>query len=623
MYTKIMIIGRKFALNVELYILKRVMPLMRYSQDLIEEIRTQNDIVEVIGDFMPLTRKGGSYFGLCPFHNENTPSFSVSADKQFYYCFGCGAAGNVYSFVMQTENCDFLEAVKILADRAGILLPEPEQSKEEKEEEKRRQILFDMHKAAGRYYYECLHENIGEKALYYLNGRGVLPNIQKKFGIGFAPDLRDSLYKHLLEKGYSVSDMLKSGLVIENKNSQGYHDRFFNRLMFPIIDVSGRIIGFGGRVMGSGEPKYLNSPETMIFNKSRNLYGLNFAKNTRRREIILVEGYMDMISIYQAGFHNVCASLGTAFNNDHTRVLKKYADDVILLYDSDTAGTNAALRAIPVLVDNGFNVKVLQVPDGKDPDEFIKHNGSMEFSKLLVNAVSHISFQIECKRKNYNLNNPEHKVKFTVEAAKILASLSSDIERDVYIKEVSDETGISESSIKKEISKLANIAQTNFVKEAEKKRKRIYNNQISNIPVKAKGVMEAQRELLAALSSNINVYNIVKNYIKPSQFVTDVYCKAASIIYDINEKGGRVFPAEIVNHFESVEEQKLITEIFAVTFNYEKESELEKALNENIKLIKRTLLDQKTASVDNVEDIKKIVEEKINIDKLYIKITNG
>ena len=231
---------------------------MRYSQELIEEIRTQNDIVEVIGEFMPLTRKGNSYFGLCPFHNENTPSFSVSADKQFYYCFGCGSAGNVYSFVMQTENCDFLEAVKILADRVGITLPKPEQSSEEREEERRRNILFDMHRTAGRFYYEKLHESQGANALKYLNERGVLPNIQKKFGIGYAPDGRDFLYRHLLEKGYNIDDMLRSGLVIKNKNSDGYHDRFFNRLMFPIIDVTGRIIGFGGRVMGSGEPKYLN-----------------------------------------------------------------------------------------------------------------------------------------------------------------------------------------------------------------------------------------------------------------------------------------------------------------------------------------------------------------------------
>lgn len=598
---------------------------MRYSQDLIEEIRTQNDIVEVIGEFMPLTRKGGSYFGLCPFHNENTPSFSVSADKQFYYCFGCGAAGNVYSFVMQTENCDFLEAVEILADRAGISLPEPQQSEQEKEEERQRQTLFDMHKTAARFYYEKLHETLGESTLKYLDERGVSPNIQKKFGIGFAPDSHNSLYKHLSEKGYNISDMLKSGLVIKNKNSDGYHDRFFNRLMFPIIDVSGRIIGFGGRVMGKGEPKYLNSPETMIFNKSRNLYGLNFAKSTRRREIILVEGYMDMISIYQAGFHNVCASLGTAFNNEHAKVLKKYADDVIILYDSDTAGTNAALRAIPILVSNGFNVKVLQVPDGKDPDEFIKHNGSIEFSKLLVRAVSHISFQINCKRKDYNLNNPEHKVKFTIEAAKILASLTSDIERDVYIKELSIETGISEEAIKKEISKITKIAEADFAKEAEKKRRRIQNNNnlSNNVFIKSKGVMEAQRELLAAMASNINIYNAIKKYIKPSDFLTDVYKKAALIIYDINENGGQIFPAEIVNHFQSVEEQKYVTGIFAVNFNYSKENELEKALNENIKIIKKAYLDEKSSNATSIEDVMSIVEEKRNIDKLYITITNG
>lgn len=599
---------------------------MRYSQELIEEIRTQNDIVEVIGEFMPLTRKGNSYFGLCPFHNENTPSFSVSADKQFYYCFGCGSAGNVYSFVMQTENCDFLEAVKILADRVGITLPKPEQSSEEREEERRRNILFDMHRTAGRFYYEKLHESQGANALKYLNERGVLPNIQKKFGIGYAPDGRDFLYRHLLEKGYNIDDMLRSGLVIKNKNSDGYHDRFFNRLMFPIIDVTGRIIGFGGRVMGSGEPKYLNSPETMIFNKSRNLYGLNFAKNTRRRELILVEGYMDTISIYQAGFHNVCASLGTAFNESHARVLKKYADDIIILYDSDQAGINATLRAIPVLVSNGFNVKVLQVPDGKDPDEFLKYNGALEFSKLLMTAISHIAFRINCKKREYDISVPEDRVKFTIEASKILASLSSDIERDVYIKEVSYETGISVDAIKNEIEKILHIDKLNFEKEANRKRRYISNNssgEKSSGKALEKGVIKAQKELLSAMASNINVYNAVKEYVKPSDFLTDVYRSVASIIYETNEKNGQVFPAEVVNHFQSVEEQKAVTEIFAVAFKYNDNSDLEKALNENIKNIKKVSLDEKSANATDIEDVMKIVQEKRNLDKLYITITNG
>ena len=353
---------------------------MYYPDDVIEEVRTRNDIVDVISQYVNLKKKGANYFGLCPFHNEKTASFSVNSEKQFYYCFGCGAAGNVFSFLMEMENLDFPEAMKKLAERAHINLPEPEKSAQVIAAEQTKQRLFDIHTAAGRYFYDCLQEKQGEQARAYLTKRQMDPRMARKFGIGYSPDSYDALFKHLKEKGFTLSDILKSGLVLENKDGKGYHDRFRGRLMFPIFDVQGRVVGFGGRILAKGEPKYLNSPETILFSKSRNLYGLNFAKAAKKRELILVEGYMDMLSIYQAGFKNVVASLGTAFNNDHARTLKRFADDVILLYDSDEAGTNAALRAIPVLVKNGFRVKVTQVPDGKDPDEFIKKYGDFDIA---------------------------------------------------------------------------------------------------------------------------------------------------------------------------------------------------------------------------------------------------
>ncbi|MBR5122437.1 MAG: DNA primase [Anaerotignum sp.] len=427
---------------------------MRYPREVIDEVRLQNDIVEVISQYVPLKQKGNSYFGLCPFHNEKTASFSVNSEKQFYYCFGCGAAGNVFSFLMEMENMEFPEAIKKLAERAHIDLPEPEKSAQVVAAEQAKQRLFDIHTTAGRYFYECLQEKQGEEARGYLTKRQMDPRIARKFGIGYSPDSYDALFKHLKEKGFTVSDILKSGLVLENKDGKGYHDRFRGRLMFPIFDVQGRVVGFGGRILAKGEPKYLNSPETILFNKSRNLYGLNFAKAAKKRELILVEGYMDMLSIYQAGFHNVVASLGTAFNNDHARTLKRFADDVILLYDSDEAGTNAALRAIPVLVKNGFRVKVTQVPDGKDPDEFIKAKGAAEFSRLLINAVHYISFEIACIQRKYNLKNPEHRVRFATEAAETLAKLDSEIERNVYLGEVSRVTGVEEKAIRAEIDKL-------------------------------------------------------------------------------------------------------------------------------------------------------------------------
>ena len=376
---------------------------MFYPQELIDEIRIQNDIVSVISEYITLKPKGSSYFGLCPFHNESTPSFSVSADKQFYYCFGCGESGNVYGFIMKMENCDFPEAVKRLADRARIPLPEPEYSAEAARKEKLKQQIYDMHRQAGRYYYAALHSRNGEKALEYLNRRGVEPEIQKKFGIGYAPQGRDNLYKYLSSKGFDREAMVKSGLVMESKDGRGLYDRFFNRLMFPIFDIQGRAIAFGGRIIDKGEQKYLNSPETAVFSKSRTLYGMNFAKAARKREIILVEGYMDMISIYQAGFPNVVAGLGTAFNGEHAATLRKLADSVILLYDSDEAGTRAALRAIPVLVGGGFDVKVTQVTGAKDADEFIKKYGRDAFGKLIVDAVSYITFRINVAKKYYNM----------------------------------------------------------------------------------------------------------------------------------------------------------------------------------------------------------------------------
>ena len=597
---------------------------MLYSQELIEEIRVQNDIVDVISEYIPLKQKGSSYFGLCPFHNESTPSFSVSPDKQLYYCFGCGVAGNVYSFIMQIENCDFLEAIKRLADRANISLPEPELSNEAKEAESLRQSILEIHKVAGLFYYSKLHEDEGSVARQYIKKRLINDVIQKKFGLGYSPDSGDKLYKHLKEKGFSQESILKSGLVLPSKNGKGYYDRFRGRLMFPIFDSQGRCIGFGGRILDKGEPKYLNSPETMVFNKSKNLYGLNFAKAARKKEMILVEGYMDMITIYQAGFHNVVASLGTAFNNEHARVLKKFAEDIILLFDSDEAGTNAILRAIPVLISNGFRVKVMQVPGGKDPDEFIKANGSKEFAKLLVSADSYITFQINCIRKKYNLENTEHKVIFTTEAAKILANIDSAIERDAYIKDVSKYTDISEDAIRNEIFKIRKFDESQFIKSSEKKKINMYSQSSPIEEFKnSSGVLEAQRNLLYICTTNLGVYKKVSKVLKPSDFCEPVYQKMASVIYDILEKGENIFPAEMVNYFQSIEEQKLATEVFSKNIKFDDIIMLEKAVNEQVRFIKKVKLDSLAASLTTVEDIHMIINEKKKVDELYINITDG
>lgn len=592
---------------------------MRYPQEIIEEVRLQNDIVEVVSQYVPLKQKGSSYFGLCPFHNERTPSFSVNGEKQFYYCFGCGAAGNVIGFLMEMENCDFPDALQRLADRAHIELPQPERSAEVIAAERQKEKLFELHKLAGRFYYETLQSAEGEKARAYLQKRRMDPRIARKFGIGYSPDRYDALQQHLLEKGFSIGDLLKSGLVLENKDGKGYHDRFRGRLMFPIFDVQGRVVGFGGRILAKGEPKYLNSPETILFSKSRNLYGLNFARAAKKRELILVEGYMDMLSIYQAGFHNVVASLGTAFNQEHARTLKRFADDIILLYDSDEAGTNAALRAIPVLVKNGFRVKVTQVPDGKDPDEFIKTQGAAAFSRLLVDAVHYISFEIACSRRKYHLENAEQRVRFAQEAAAILAKPESEIERSVYLAEVSRMTGVEESAIRREMEKLTRKEEEAFRKDAERRQQNLRGYQPEERKAE-KGLMEAQRNLLYYAAQQQTIFEALRGILEPEDFTEEVYRRAFAQIGALWERTGTVFPADLVGCFEELKEQKLVTEIFAMQLPVENGADLEKALNEQVKRVKHAGLDRRIAGVPSAEEMQRLILAKSKLDSLYITI---
>ncbi len=592
---------------------------MRYPRELIEEIRMQNDIVAVISQYVPLKQKGSSYFGLCPFHHEKTPSFSVNSEKQFYYCFGCGASGNVYGFLMEMENMSFPEAVQELAQRANISLPEPDQSAQTLAAERLKSRLMEIHKIAGRFYYDCLQSDAGTYARSYMQKRQMLPNVARKFGIGYAPDNRHALYDHLLQQNYSIEDMVQSGLVIPDKSGNGYHDRFRGRLMFPIFDVQSRVIAFGGRILDSGEPKYLNSPETPIFSKSRNLYGLHLAKATRSKELILVEGYMDMFSLYQAGFHNVVASLGTAFNQEHARTLKKYADSVILLYDSDDAGTNAALRAIDVLVQNGLRVRVTQVPDGKDPDEFIKQNGAKAFSKLLVDAVHYISFQIACIQRKYDNHIPEHRVRFATEAAAVLSKLESDIERNVYTTEVSRMTGVAENALQSEIKKQRQKEDASFQKEAEQRRMRL-QRQYGQTEEAEKGVLDAQKTLLYFSANHKYIYQALKQVLSKEDFPTPVYADAFDAIATLWEEEDHVFVAQLISFFEDAPSQRRVTEIFTTRALDDETYDLSKGINEAVVLLKRTNIDRKIAHSTTAEEIQAWLEEKRKLEALHITI---
>ncbi|MBD5445241.1 MAG: DNA primase, partial [Lachnospiraceae bacterium] len=375
---------------------------MYYPDELIEEVRVNNDIVDVISGYVRIQKKGSSYFGLCPFHSEKSPSFSVSPSKQMYYCFGCGAGGNVFTFMMTYENYTFPEAVKQLADRAGIALPEVEYSDEVKKREGKRAKLLEVNKEAAKYFYYVLRSPKGAVGYKYLSGRELSDETMKHFGLGFANVTSNDLTKYLNSKGYNDELIREAGLG-DFDEKYGMHDKFWNRVMFPIQDINHRVIGFGGRVMGDGKPKYLNSPETMVFDKSRNLYGLNFARTSRKNNIILCEGYMDVIAMHQAGFTQAAASLGTSFTLGQANLLKRYTQEVLLAYDSDGAGINAALRAIGILKEAGIRGKVIDMSPAKDPDEFMKANGAEAFKERIDKAENSFFFEIRILERDYDL----------------------------------------------------------------------------------------------------------------------------------------------------------------------------------------------------------------------------
>lgn len=579
-----------------------------YPREVIDDIRTGNNIVDVIGQYVTLKRSGSSYVGLCPFHNEKTPSFNVNAEGQYFHCFGCGVGGDVIGFMMKYSNYSYMDALKFLADRINYVLPEAEMSADIVKKRELKQNLYEIHKIAARFYYEQLMSKNGTHAVEYLDNRQVKLGARRKFGLGYSPIAKGALYEELKNKGFTEDTILKSGLVTKRDNGV-FYDKFFNRLMFPIIDVYGNIIGFGGRILGEGQPKYLNSPETEIFNKSRNLYNLNNAKMAKLKEFILVEGYMDAIAIYQAGFHNVVASLGTAFNKDHAKVLKSYADSVILLFDSDEAGVKAVLRAIPVLKNAGLKIKVLQVHDAKDPDEFIKKFGATEFGELLKNAKNHIIFQAEQLEKKYDLNILDDKIAYSKDIAKLLSSVESSIETDAYLKEVSRVTQIDIASIQNEINKLNNGVQT--VRMVSK---------VSQI--NKNGVDDARSGLISMLVSNKVYYDLLHTHIEPKEFVEDFYIRTVEYIYSLYSQGKPVNKESVISFFETVEKQSRITKLFVRQVGYI-EGEIEKALNDLVKKVKEAYYDKLISDDYSNPKLPELMELKRNVSKLYISLSDG
>lgn len=422
---------------------------MAFSESFLTELTERNDIVDVVSGYVRLGKKSGSnMFGLCPFHSEKTPSFSVSPDKQIYHCFGCGKGGGVINFIMEIENLSFPEAVEFLAKRAGMPIPEEENDRESR----KRSRMLSLNRDAARFFYAQLSTPQGGAARDYMAKRRIGPATAKNFGIGFAPDTWDSLEKAMREKGYTDFELFDAGLVRKG-NKGGYYDTFRNRLMFPVIDVRGNVIGFSGRILGDGEPKYMNSPETLVFNKSRNLFALNLAKKSKSGYIILSEGNIDVVSLHQAGFDSAVASLGTSLTPEQARLLSRYTNQVIIAYDNDGAGIKAAQRAIGILEKLDLKVKVLRMSGAKDPDEFIKLKGADAFRNLLESSENQIDYRLRSVTDKYDLSVDEQKVEFLKEASDLVARLPGSVERQVYAMRVASMSGVSADVVTKEVER--------------------------------------------------------------------------------------------------------------------------------------------------------------------------
>ena len=593
---------------------------MYYSDDIIEEVRTASDIVDVVSGYVRLEKKGSTYFGLCPFHNEKTPSFSVTPSKQMYYCFGCGAGGNAITFVMDYENYTFPEALKYLADRAGINLPEEEMSVEQRKEAGLKASLLDIYKLAGKYYYYQLKQEHGKRAYDYFKKRELSDETIRKFGLGYSNPYSDDLYKYIKSKNYNDEILKESGLFTISE--RGVNDKFWNRAMFPIMDVNNRIIAFGGRVLGDGEPKYLNSPETKIFDKSRNLYGLNYAKTSRENYMLLCEGYMDVIAMQQAGFVNAVASLGTAFTPQQANLLKRYTKQVILTYDSDGAGVKAALRAIPILKSAGLSAKVLNLKPYKDPDEFIKALGTDAFRERIENAENSFLFEIRIVSRNYDLNDPEQKTAFYQETAKKLLEFSEELERDNYTQAVSKQFNIPYESLKRLVNYYGGqaliVQNVRNGQQDAKPREKLKNS-------KNEGIKKSQRLLLSWLVENSMLYPAIKDIISPEDFTEGLYYKVAKEVFRQLESGN-VNPAGILNDYiNDDEEYRDVALVFNTSIDEAQMSreDKEKAITETVKRIKKNSLDKAGRNAKDIKELQRIIREQSKLNSLHISLEQG
>lgn len=583
-----------------------------YASEVIDEVVSRSDIVDIISGYIQLKKNGSSYVGLCPFHNEKSPSFSVSPSRQLYHCFGCGVGGNVITFVMEYENFTFLEAVKFLADKAGMTLPETSYSEAEKKNKELKARLLEINKIAATYYYHQLKSENGKLGLDYLKRRGLSDATIQGFGLGYANQTGDSLYRYLKSKGYDDELLKETGLFTYER---GIHDKFWNRVMFPIMDINNKVIGFGGRVMGDGKPKYLNSPETKLFDKSRNLYGLNAARTSRKPNLIICEGYMDVISLHQAGFNQAVASLGTALTPGQAALVKRYTDNVLITYDSDEAGVKAALRAIPILQEAGLNTKIINMKPYKDPDEFIKAMGAEAFQERIDKAENSFMYEISVIEKKYDRTDPAESTEFERETAKRLVLFKERLERENYIRAVCTRFNIQQEGMKELVASIG--SKEGIIKKSPN------NTPSASAEVKKKkesGVRQAEKILLTWLIDDSEVFEKVKAYVEPQDFIDPLLRDVAAKLYEQSENGN-VNPALIISTYETEEAHNEVAALFSAELDKNlNKSEREKALNDAVIKVKGNSIKYAIECTKDPKQLQELIMKQMKLSNIRIEL---
>ena len=580
--------------------------MARYSDEIINEVRQANDIVDIISQYVHLKRSGRNFFGLCPFHNEKSPSFSVSPDKQIFHCFGCGVGGNAFTFISKIEGINFVEAVQTLAERANIQLPNLKDNVDSQKEELKSKV-YKVNEFTANFYHENLYKPQAKIAQEYVKKRKLSNETLKAFKIGFSGKF-DELYQELKKQGFGEREILESGLV--NKNERGqFIDRYRNRLMFPICDARAKVIAFGGRVLDDSKPKYINSPENIVYSKGRNLFGLNVAKKGDLKRILIVEGYMDVISLHQRGITNVVAPLGTALTEQQGWLLRKNAEQIILSFDSDEAGLKAKLRALEILQNMGCDLRILQLEGAKDPDEYIVKYGNIRFKSVVDKALSVIEFKVKLLKDSLNLENTNDKIKFLNEIAKLIANVDNTIEREVYIEKIAQEYDISKEAIYAEVNKLS--YKNNQSDKILEKSKPVIIHQRKEENIVSEAIRKRENTIISILlSGDLNIFEILRQNIKVEDFQDETNKKIAMILYEEFEKGNSNINGIIDNLSE--EEQNHITMIMAEDYEI---TDVEKAIDDIIQAYEKEKLNSRKFEIldlldNDIDAIKKKELEK-------------